>query len=86
LASFYVASKIEGYAGVMSNGIEGLLVPPEDEQALAGAIVQLLSDESLRHEMGARGRLEAGKYNWPNIAQRLIDYYAGLLNGFRPQA
>lgn len=80
-----VASKIEGYASVMSHGDEGLLVPPEDEHALAGALVHLLSDKSLRQEMGARGRLEVEKYSWPNIAQRLIDYYASLLHGFESQ-
>ena len=77
-----VASKIEGYASVISNGIEGLLVPPEDEQALADALVHLLSDKSLCQEMGARGRLEVEKYNWSNIARELIDYYASLLHGF----
>jgi len=80
-----VASKIEGYASVMSHGVGGLLVPPEDEQALAGALVHLLSDGSLRQEMGARGRLEVEKYSWPNIAQRLIDYYASALRGFGSQ-
>ena len=76
-----IASKIEGYASVMSHGAEGMLVPPEDEHALADALVQLLRDKSLRLEMGARGRTEVEKYSWPKIAQSLIDYYASLLNG-----
>jgi len=80
-----VASMIEGYASVISPGVEGLLVPPEDEQTLAEALVHLLRDKSLRQEMGARGRLEVEKYSWPNIAQRLIDYYASLLQGFGSQ-
>jgi len=76
-----IASRIEGYASVMSHGAEGLLVPPEDERALADALVQLLSDKSLRQEMGARGRMEVEKYSWPRIARSLLDYYARVRNG-----
>jgi len=78
-----VASHIEGYASVMSHGIEGLLVPPRDEQALATALIHLLGDKSLRQEMGARGRLNVEKYSWQNIARRVIDHYNSLLDGSR---
>jgi phosphatidylinositol alpha-mannosyltransferase len=76
-----VASAIEGYASVMSHGVEGLMVPPQDEQALATAIIHLLSDEPLRQEIGARGRLKAEEYSWPNIARRVNEYYGSLRNG-----
>ena len=76
-----VASHIEGYASVMSHSVEGLLVPPKDEQALASAIIYLLSDESLRREMGSKGRLKAGEYDWQNIARRVMEYYTSLLDG-----
>lgn len=75
-----VASHIDGYASVISHGAEGLLVPPRDEQALATAIIQLLSDESLRQEMGSRGRLNVEKYDWQNIARRVVEYYTSLLD------
>ena len=76
-----VASHIDGYASVMSHGVEGLLVPPKDEQALANAIIHLLGDISLRQEMGSRGRLKVEEYNWQNIARRVMEYYTSLLNG-----
>lgn len=78
-----VASHIEGYASVMSHGTEGLLVPPQDEQALATALIHLLGDKSLRQEMGARGRLNVEKYSWQNIARRVMDHYNSLLDGSR---
>ncbi|MGB2854168.1 MAG: glycosyltransferase family 4 protein, partial [Dehalococcoidia bacterium] len=74
-----VASANEGYASVMSHGVEGLLVPPKDENAIASALITVLGDESLRQEMGARGRLNAEKYSWQNIAQRVMDYYGSLI-------
>ncbi len=75
-----VASNIEGYASVITHGSEGLLVPPKDEEALAKALVFLLNDESLRQQMGAKGRLKAEEHNWPLIAQRVMDYYLRILN------
>ena len=54
---------------------------PRDEQALANALAQLLSDEPLRREMGARGRLKAEECSWPNVSRRVSEYYTSLLNG-----
>lgn len=78
-----VASQIEGYASVMSHGIEGLLVPPGDEQALARSLIHLLSEGAERQQMGARGRLKVEEYSWQNIAQRVASYYSRLLHGFQ---
>jgi len=54
-----IASNIEGYASVMTHGAEGLLVPPKDKERLAQALISLMNDESLRQQMGARGKLKA---------------------------
>ncbi|MBA7715222.1 Phosphatidyl-myo-inositol mannosyltransferase [subsurface metagenome] len=75
-----VASNIDGYASVMTHGAEGLLVPPKDEKALAQALISLMANESLRQQMGARGRLTAEGYDWKHIAQRILDYYIRMLN------
>lgn len=74
-----VASSIPGYASVMTNGTEGLLVPPKDEQALAEALIQLLRDERGRNAMGARGRQRAEECDWPNVAKMVNEYYMSLL-------
>ena len=75
-----VASNIEGYASVMTHSAEGLLVPPKDKESLAQALITLMTDESLRQQMGARGRLKALDYGWEHIAQRVLNYYAVVLN------
>ncbi len=54
-----VASSIEGYASLITHGVDGLLVPPKDDKGLAQALISLLSDEPRRQQMGARGRLKA---------------------------
>ncbi|MFA5367592.1 MAG: glycosyltransferase family 4 protein [Dehalococcoidia bacterium] len=75
-----VASNIDGYASLISNGAEGLLVPPRDARALAGAIVTLLKDEVKRREMGARGLEKAERYSWPNVAKTINEYYICIHN------
>ena len=74
-----IASNISGYASVVDAGIEGLLVPPRDEVALAQAITSLFSDSILRKRMGANGRRRAGEYRWEHVAQRVLDYYLECL-------
>ncbi len=75
-----IASNIEGYGNVLTHGVEGLLVPPKDEERLAQALISLMSDESLRQRMGDKGRLKAQEYSWEKIAQRVLSYYMRILN------
>jgi phosphatidylinositol alpha-mannosyltransferase len=75
-----VASSIEGYASVVSHGVDGLLVPPADKESLAQALISLLGEEALRREMGARGREKALEHSWERIARRILDYYVRILS------
>ncbi len=75
-----VASNIPGYASVLTHGVEGLLVPPKDEDALAHALLSLLKDQDLRQQMGSEGRSKAEKHSWESIAQRTMDFYMESLN------
>jgi len=75
-----VATCIEGYANVMTHGREGLLVSPEDSKELAQALIYLISDESLRQQMGARGMITAQEYNWEKVARRVLGYYVKVLS------
>ena len=75
-----VASNISGYANVVSHGVDGLLVPPADKDKLAKALISLLGDESLRREMGAKGRAKALEHSWERISQMVFDYYVRVLS------
>ncbi len=75
-----VATNIEGYNSVLAHGVEGLLVPPKNEEMLARALVSLLTDKSLRQEMAARARLKAIEYSWEHVAQRILNYYVRILS------
>ena len=73
-----VASNIAGYADVVSHNVDGLLVKPQDEKALADGLLQLLQDKPLREKMGAMGERKAQDYSWESVAQRVMAYYQDL--------
>jgi glycosyltransferase involved in cell wall biosynthesis len=50
-----VATRTGGIPEIVDHAVNGLLVPPRDAPALAGAIVTLLEDAPLRVRMGAAG-------------------------------
>ncbi len=73
-----VASNIEGFAEVLEDGRQGLLVPPGDGYALAEALHRLLSDPARREAMGQEGLKTASRYAWHRIAQEVLAYYQGV--------
>jgi phosphatidylinositol alpha-mannosyltransferase len=75
-----IASAIDGFTSVLTDGVEGIAVPPRDEDKLAEAIIRLIKDEKLRQDMGARGKLKAEQYDWSILAKRVIDFYTETLN------
>jgi phosphatidylinositol alpha-mannosyltransferase len=81
-----VASAIDGYTSVMSDGVHGQMVPPKNEQALAQALVKLLNDESLRRQMGERGRIKANEYSWPSVVRMVNDYYNKVIESNETKA
>jgi phosphatidyl-myo-inositol alpha-mannosyltransferase len=70
-----VASDIPGYRDVMTPET-AVAVRPDDPDALAHGIQELLADESRRSAMGAAARaLAIERYAWPDIARRLEEVY-----------
>jgi glycosyltransferase involved in cell wall biosynthesis len=51
-----VAVDAGGMPEAVEDGVNGRLVPPGNDEALANAIHQLLADETLRRRMGESGR------------------------------
>lgn len=54
-----VATRVGGIPEVVVDGETGLLVPPDDPQALAGALQRLVDDKGLRERLGEAGRVRA---------------------------
>jgi phosphatidylinositol alpha-mannosyltransferase len=73
-----VASNIEGFAGVITHGTDGLLVRPKDADALAEALLELIDDPARRQTIAQQGRDRAQHFSWDRVAQRVLSYYERL--------
>jgi glycosyltransferase involved in cell wall biosynthesis len=64
---------------LIGDGEHGLLVPPNDEGALAGAIGRLLDDPGLARRLGrqARARVQE-RYSRQAMVRRFEEFYTGL--------
>jgi glycosyltransferase involved in cell wall biosynthesis len=53
--------------------VTGLLVPYEDEAALAAALARVLLERGLRDALAAAGLEWAARFTWPDCARRSLD-------------
>jgi glycosyltransferase involved in cell wall biosynthesis len=75
-----VATALGGPLETVEDGITGLLVPPDDSDALAGAVESLLRDPSRAAEMGRRGRERAlARYGSHGYAREMESVYEKLV-------
>ena len=70
-----VASDIEGFRGIMTDGEQGLLVTKKDTGGLANALGRLARDPELRSKLGGQGSRSAEDYRWEVVAGRVEEYY-----------
>jgi len=70
-----IASAEGGPAEVVTDGRDGLLVPPRDAQALAKALTRLAGDAELRVRLGHAGRQTSQAYSPQRTAERLVEVY-----------
>jgi glycosyltransferase involved in cell wall biosynthesis len=76
-----VTTDIPGCRDVVRPTENGLLVPPHDVAALAGAIQQLLADPALRTRMGTAGRARAEvEFGIERVVQSHLDLYGELID------
>jgi glycosyltransferase involved in cell wall biosynthesis len=71
-----VATAVGGIPEVVTDGIDGLLVPPADPAALAAAISKLLADQPLRERIGQAGfRTVVERYSIDAQVRRIEGIY-----------
>ncbi|MEM9768237.1 MAG: glycosyltransferase, partial [Cyanobacteria bacterium P01_D01_bin.71] len=76
-----IASAAGGLMEVVQNGQTGLLVPPEAVDALAQALLTLLSDRPLAERMGQAGRTVAqANFSATVFVDKFIHQYETLLS------
>jgi phosphatidylinositol alpha-mannosyltransferase len=70
-----IASNIAGYADVVTDGVDGVLVPPADPQRLAEELQRMYVEPARRIEMGASALSSAERYAWPHVASQVERVY-----------
>jgi phosphatidylinositol alpha-mannosyltransferase len=70
-----IASAIAGYSDVVTDGTDGVLVPPADPQRLAEELQRLYLQPARREAMGRAARQTAARYAWPRVAEQIEQVY-----------
>ncbi|MCO5191045.1 MAG: glycosyltransferase family 4 protein, partial [Anaerolineae bacterium] len=75
-----IGANAGGIPGVITDGVDGLLVPYGDVPALMHAIRQLAGDVDLRRRLGTQGHAQLkSRFNWKHVSEHVLAIYADLL-------
>ena len=74
-----VATGVDGCREVLVDGHSGLLVPPRNPGALAGALARVLDDAGLRQRLAAAALAESRRYDVDACVRQMQDLYEELL-------
>jgi glycosyltransferase involved in cell wall biosynthesis len=83
-----VAARVGGVPEVVADGVTGLLFARENVGALAGALIELLSDGEKRESMGEAGRRRVGeRFSQAEMLRRTMSLYenGGATPQLRPE-
>lgn len=71
-----VCTRTQGAMDIVENGVNGVMVPPADDDALADAIVRVLSDRRLAKRLRANGlKVVHRRFSWEKTAKMTIALY-----------
>jgi phosphatidylinositol alpha-mannosyltransferase len=73
-----VASALDGYANVATDGVDALLTPPGDSQALGATLVRVLGDGRLRDRLVTAAESRAQEFSMVRLAEAYTRHYERL--------
>ncbi len=74
-----VASALDGYRNVATDGVDAVLVPPGDTEALAVAIEGVLGDAAVAASLRANGVRRAQDFSMSTLAAEYVRIYGELI-------
>lgn len=74
-----VASSLDGYRNVATDGVDSLLVPPGDVEALASALHTVLTDRTVAARLVAAGERRADDFAMSTLAAAYVSIYERLI-------
>jgi glycosyltransferase involved in cell wall biosynthesis len=76
MAKPMVSTSVGGIPEIIEDGVNGLLIPPEDPQALADAVLRLLDDRTLAGQIGKKAKhLIEDQYTAGQMAEEIYQVY-----------
>jgi glycosyltransferase involved in cell wall biosynthesis len=73
-----VATDVGGIRDLLTDGVSGLLVPDDDDQGMAEAILRLVGDPQLAERLSTNGRKLAAASSWEQVRVRWEQLFAQL--------
>jgi glycosyltransferase involved in cell wall biosynthesis len=74
-----VSTAVDGCREVLDDGVTGLLVPPRDPDALAGALLRVVEDRLLRDSLGRMARRASARYDIGRTVMEMQSLYEEVL-------
>ena len=74
-----ITTDIPGCREIVRNGVNGILVPPKNVQALVDALEMLIQNPTMRREVGTRGRhIAIAEFSEKQVVKETLDVYKEL--------
>jgi glycosyltransferase involved in cell wall biosynthesis len=74
-----IVSRVGGLPEVVTDGETGLLIPPQDPEALAAALARLLAEPDFARNLGEKARRHAeANYSLERLGREINEIYEGL--------
>ena len=75
-----IASDIDTYRQIVSDGQDGLLFERSNAEELSKAILTMSKDLNLRRKLSQNAQITTARYDWGNIAEEYLSLYRTISN------
>lgn len=77
-----VSTAVGGIPDLVEDRVNGILVPPDDPEALSAALAKLITDPSERQRLGAAARATAEECDTRLYVRKLVSIYRSLADAY----
>ena len=74
-----VSTDVGGIPYIVTDGVDGLLVPRDDARAMASAVQRILDNPDLADRLSTNARLRSEAFDWDTILPRWRDHMAHVV-------
>jgi len=83
MAKPVIATNLKGVSQIVKHEGNGLLIEPDDPEAMAKAILRIYQDEKLREKLRRNARKSVLQYDWDIINEKIDNALNDLKEGVK---